>query len=115
MTENGQVEEMAEIISTACKGIKCSECETRGTKTSACVDVKSAEALHAKGYHKVERGEWIAHPRTNRSLTRGRVTSYNVYRCSICERSNGKRKSPFCPNCGADMRGRRNERSIKRG
>lgn len=34
----------------------------------------------------------------------GRETRSTVYSCSICQASNGKRKSNYCSNCGADMR-----------
>lgn len=58
--------------------------------------------ISTKGYRKVERGEWIP------------ITSYLYgWRCSLCNneiyshrKSDVNRyKYPFCPNCGADMRG----------
>lgn len=39
----------------------------------------------------------------------GRETRSTVYTCSLCQTTNGKRKSNYCSNCGADMRGEINE------
>ena len=50
-------------------------------------------------------GEWLSKHHMSRS-PRGRYTSYNTYTCSVCGNANGKRKTPFCPNCGAKMKER---------
>ena len=65
---------------------------------------------------KVVHGEW--HPRTD-------LPKQEIFICSVCggwaySPWIGNRKNPkpnwckykYCPNCGADMRGGRNERSI---
>lgn len=33
----------------------------------------------------------------------GHTTGFNRYICSVCNQSNGKRKTPFCPHCGTRM------------
>lgn len=53
MIDKEQIQEIAKIISEACNGIKCSDCETSGNEVSACIDVKSAEALYNAGYRKM--------------------------------------------------------------
>lgn len=56
------------------------------------------------GYRKQSEGEWIAKHNMSRS-SRGRYTSYNTYTCNVCGKANGRRKTPFCPKCGAKMKG----------
>lgn len=36
----------------------------------------------------------------------GRETRSKEYTCSNCKTSNGKKKANYCPECGADMRGK---------
>ena len=59
-----------------------------------------AEVILDAGYRKQSEGEWIAKHLMSRS-SRGRYTSYNTYTCNVCGKENGRRKTPFCPNCGA--------------
>ena len=49
-------------------------------------------------------GKWIGIPSKTVSK-RNRTIHSMVYICPLCRYSNGRRKSNFCPNCGADMRG----------
>ena len=52
----------------------------------------------SKGYRKVERGEWVE------AVHDWDFGDYTDYRCSICG-TREQNKRPFCPECGADMRG----------
>ena len=51
----------------------------------------------------VRHGEWEENSRTSIS-ERHRQIHYSIYKCSRCNHANGRYKSNFCPNCGADMR-----------
>lgn len=48
-------------------------------------------------------GKWIGIPHKTVSK-RNRTIHSMVYICPLCRYSNGRHKSNFCPNCGADMR-----------
>lgn len=62
-----------------------------------------AEALYTAGYRKQSEGEWIDKP----TGAYGRWQSW----CSACGKHSGiggiesNRHKPFCPNCGARMKG----------
>ena len=95
MTENEQIKELARAIESSgdCMEI-CFECQYYCYPN--CQDVKIAEKLYAKGYRKVERGEWI------------KATPYSQEYCNKCgltPKTIFGRLPKFCPNCGADMRG----------
>ena len=68
-----------------------------------------AERLLAAGYRKQRVGEWVAVPNITTSAS-GREIHSNLYVCSLCGRSNGRRKQKFCPECGAKMKGESDER-----
>ena len=59
--------------------------------------------VHNAGYHKQSAGEWIDKP----TGAYGRMQSW----CSACGKHSGiggiesNRHKPFCPNCGAKMKG----------
>jgi hypothetical protein len=104
MTENEkkQIEEMAELI---CDN-KCDNgtCSTDGCVCNYNCEYKySAEALYNAGYRKQSVGEWIDKP----TGAYGRMQSW----CSACGKHSGiggiesNRHKPFCPNCGAKMKG----------
>lgn len=96
MTENEQIEEMAKEIYEPCTG-SCKECEyyLHSIDNVGCMALKGAKKVYAKGYRKVERGEWIRYPHGS-----------GIY-CSRCKRKRRYRdiNDSYCPNCGADMRG----------
>lgn len=48
------------------------------------------------------KGRWVMTVYTTTSK-RGRVISNRRYACSECGYGNGRKRSNFCPNCGADM------------
>ena len=89
MTDKQQIEEMAEIIYEACNGTKCSECETSGNEVSACIDVKSAEALYTAGYRKVPDniGEFSDGYHTFKELYHHRAVLFSVICNAFPERS----------------------------
>ena len=87
MTNNEQIQEMAKVLEFACEDMDC-------TRPSNC-DLCQAKQLYAKGYRKVERGEWIVDGLANP-------------KCSRC-RSYNPTKAKYCPECGADMRGEKDE------
>lgn len=52
----------------------------------------------------VRHGRWITTAYTTISK-RGRITQNVKYTCSECKRGNGRKRSNYCPNCGARMDG----------
>lgn len=52
----------------------------------------------------VVHGEWREVDQTGRNP---RHIQYTTKQCSVCGYWNGRRKTNYCPNCGADMRGER--------
>lgn len=50
----------------------------------------------------VKHGRWIIEECIG---TTRRHIRYHVCRCSECKRENGRRRSLYCPNCGAKMDG----------
>lgn len=56
--------------------------------------------VHGKEFVKVKKGKWIDCKASNGLL---------CAKCSECKTSYGFLKTPFCPNCGADMRGKDDE------
>lgn len=64
-----------------------------------------AEELYNAGYRKQKEGEWIENPIDNYD---GEPSGL-YYVCSVCHTENGFEDTPFCPNCGAHMRGGENE------
>ncbi len=49
----------------------------------------------------VKHGEWFEVQQTGRN---NRHIKYTTKKCSVCGYWNGRRKTNFCPYCGADMR-----------
>jgi hypothetical protein len=89
-----QIEKMVKTVS-AC------ECDCLNCKT--CYSWKLCEALYNAGYRKQSEGEWIDKP----TGAYGRMQSW----CSACGKHSGiggiesNRHKPYCPNCGAKMKG----------
>lgn len=97
MTENEQIQEMARIICGVESG--CNGCVFDSEK---CFEHNDAKRLYAKGYRKVERGEWIENGIYNNcSRCGGEVARYDA--------NDYYQDFALCPNCGADMRGKGNE------
>lgn len=53
---------------------------------------------------KVWRGEWTEEP-YNTISERNRIIHCKKCICSVCNKSNGRKKENFCPHCGAPMTG----------
>ena len=66
------------------------------------LEQKVAQLLFEKGYRKQSEGEWIAEKSITESK-RGRTIHSTVYRCSLCDAPNGRKKDHFCRWCGASM------------
>ena len=103
MTENNQIEEMANAMCGLGKET-CQECEEYTLLGGTCDLIRRADILYAKDYCKKKRGEWVT------------VADYKISvitECSSCKKQFYFMKKgqlnidrmPFCPNCGADMRG----------
>jgi hypothetical protein len=93
-------EQIEEMIKELCDyyGTKCGGC---GCKP--CAIIEHCKALYNAGYRKQSEGEWIDKP----TGAYGRMQSW----CSACGKHSGiggiesNRHKPFCPNCGAKMKG----------
>ena len=92
-----QIEEMFNII---VDGIIDGE-DNNGVPTgNTCADI--ATALYNAGYRKQKEGEWIGRIEKPSWLEDDVEVYYN---CSVCGTSHWGNTSPFCPNCGAKMKG----------
>jgi hypothetical protein len=88
--EKQAIEETAALMDGACDVIPLGECYT--------VDCNKCKAalLYNAGYRKQIVGEWIdANP--NGHLYR--------FTCSLCGKTKLGKGTPFCPHCGARMKG----------
>ena len=99
MSKEKQIEKMAEIIEEASCGYGiegCHRCEFDRAKNISCAEMRIAKSLYNAGYRKQSEGEWIdADPKGH------------LYRftCSLCKKTKLGKGTPFCPNCGAKMKG----------
>ena len=96
-----QIDEMAKI--------KCEHCASAfgACEQMPCKSVvEQAESLYNAGYRKQSEGAWITYRCTNGGKSkRGRTIIYKTYSCDVCDKSNGRKKTNYCPNCGAKMKG----------
>jgi hypothetical protein len=97
MSKEKQIEGMAEVLRHVCEG----ECIRNKDGLIDC-EVCKACHLYEAGYRKQSVGEWVSKHHMSCS-SRGRYISYNTYACSVCGKANGRRKTMFCPKCGARM------------
>jgi hypothetical protein len=103
MSREKQIEEIAKILLIDCEGA-CTDCEYYGRYDgSLCIPMRLANELYKQGYRKQSEGEWIDKPTGAYS----RMQSW----CSACGKHSGiggiesNRHKPYCPNCGAKMKG----------
>lgn len=88
--------------------------DTAIVKAVHCIDnfdplahdiAKAIDAIPSADVIERKCGKWIIDEEyVSTSQTRGRETHVITWACSNCLRSNGRRRTNFCPNCGADMR-----------
>ncbi len=104
-----QIEEMAKLLTryeySLCKRLPKDKCLLTSAVHAqvSCDYCKIAEYLYNAGYRKQGEGEWIDKPTGAYS----RMQSW----CSACGKHSGiggiesNRHKPYCPNCGAKMKG----------
>jgi hypothetical protein len=81
-------------------GDEAVDCDTE------CDICEFAKSLYTAGYRKQSEGEWyVNYMMSKKPSKRGRIIQYTTYTCSVCGKPNGRKKSKFCPNCGAKMKG----------
>ena len=91
MSKEKQIEEMADVYYKA----RLKARDTLGSMNEGA-EMWYAKAFYEAGYRKQSEGEWIdANP------------DGHVYRftCSLCGKTKLGRGTPYCPNCGAKMKG----------
>lgn len=64
--------------------------------------LKALRPVSREQVEKVWRGEWVEKPYSTKS-ERNRVINCKKHICSVCNKSNGRKKNNFCPSCGAPM------------
>ena len=101
MTKEKQIDEIAKFI---CNFPQCVWYNSIGEcANTECQIVDKAEALYNAGYRRQSEGEWIDKP----TGAYGRMQSW----CSACGKHSGiggiesNRHKPYCPHCGAKMKG----------
>ena len=106
MSKEKQIEEMIETLKkcscvyTDCEQ-ECSQCSNEELYDEALNHI--ARTFYEAGYRKQSEGEWIDKPTGAYS----RMQSW----CSACGKHSGiggiesNRHKPYCPNCGAKMKG----------
>ena len=108
MTEQKSLEQIIMDAIDFCTHTRCKKCEYYG-KDSAhdykgkCRGRMMADHLRKNGVVVREKGEWITP-----TIIGGRA--FNIPHCSVCKGvpCGVDENTNFCPNCGADMRGREN-------
>lgn len=106
MTKNGQIEEMAKDVCVNCMSEVCASGQC-AFQYECPLSIETIKKLYAKGYRKVERGEWKAKPQEG-------YIGDTEWMCSKCKEEfcpieltseEFLQMMKYCPNCGADMRG----------
>jgi rubrerythrin len=88
------MKETAEIIEMAKK--MTDENNTAVAEALSRLFVSLAERLYDADYRKQSEGEWV---KDNASQFKHR------YNCSVCDFRQVGKPTPYCPNCGAMMKG----------
>ena len=66
------------------------------------VALSALRPVRREQVEKVCRGEWVEEPYSTKS-ERNRIIHSKKCICSVCNKSNGRKKENFCPACGAPM------------
>jgi rubrerythrin len=91
-----EIEEMAEVYENA----RLKARDTLGSMNEG-EGMWYSKAFYKEGYRKQVEGEWKEIPIYNYD---GEPSGL-YYVCSVCHTDNGYEDTPFCPNCGAIMKG----------
>ena len=75
---------------------------TEDTLEALDMAVSALRPVSRERVEKAWRGEWVEEPYSTKS-ERNRVINCKKYICSVCNKSNGRKKKNFCPSCGAPM------------
>ena len=100
MSEYVSREDARKILCAVCGCVRCD--------TERCPFWQELGKLPVADVIERKHGKWIGIPHKTVSK-RNRVIHSMMYICSACRYSNGRHKSNFCPDCGADMRGKEGE------
>ena len=107
MSREKQIDEIAKLICTYPQCIcynSIGECAN-----TECQIVDKAEALYTADYRKQSEVDWyVNYMMSKKPSKRGRIIQYTTYTCSVCGKPNGRKKSKFCPECGAKMKNTEN-------
>ena len=66
------------------------------------VALSALRTVSREQVEKVWRGEWVEEPYSTKS-ERNRTIHSKKCTCSVCNKSNGRKKENFCPHCGSPM------------
>lgn len=99
MNKEKQIEEMAKIFCGMKNG--CNGCMWNKTY---CNERNYAEEIYNAGYRKQSEGEWRSELVKRCDWKGKKHDHYQPNSCSLCHEAVLKR-TPFCPNCGAKMKG----------
>ena len=67
------------------------------------IALSALRPVSRKQVEKVWKGEWIEEL-YNTTSERNRIIHCKKCICSVCNKSNGRKKENFCPHCGAPMK-----------
>lgn len=86
------------------KDLCCGECDCclYQTKELECKLILDAPVVETEA---AQHSKWLQH---RLSVPKGRGQTYLVYGCYVCH-GHVRKRSPFCPNCGAKMDGKDEE------
>lgn len=87
-----QIKEIAKVLCEKYDTEHCKVCDHNGR----CMVRLEAEWIYEAGYSKQSEGEWII-----------KGECWKILQCSACDYTTDTifDKTPFCPNCGAHMKG----------
>lgn len=104
--EKQQIKEMAKCCTYYHNGECCADVTNICDCDLMCEMFGVFANLEKENYRKQSEGEWyVNYMMSKKPSKRGRTIQYTTYTCSVCGKPNGRKKSKFCPNCGAKMKG----------